>query len=89
MSNNKKTSVEWLMEQLSKNGTFMINELGEKTKIFTFPNEDIINEANAKHEMDVRLAFNDGKVDVLTQSNQSSEYYYKKKFTNENICNNH
>ena len=84
MSNNKQSSVDRLIDQLAKNGTFIINELGEKTKIFTLPNEDIIKEAEEMHKMDIRFAFNNGKITILNNNlYKSSEEYYNETFGND------
>jgi len=60
MSDNKQqTGVEWLLEQFDRNKMVMYNELGERTKVFTLINYEIIQQAKEmQKQMTVKL-YND------------------------------
>jgi hypothetical protein len=60
MSDNKQqTGVEWLLEQFDRNKMVMYNELGERTKVFTLINYEIIQQAKEmQKQMTIKL-YND------------------------------
>ena len=57
MSDNKQqTGVEWLLEQFDRNKMVMYNELGERTKVFTLINYEIIQQAKEmQKQMTIKL----------------------------------
>ena len=45
MGNKQQGVVDWLLEQFDRNKIVMHNELGERTKVFTLINNDIVDQA--------------------------------------------
>jgi hypothetical protein len=70
MSNDKQSSVEWLVEILGKYNEEMV---------FLYQNE--IEQAKAMHEVEIRMAFYDGQ---LHEGTKSATDYYNEKFGGNN-----
>ena len=73
MSNNKQSSVDYLIDHLYLKDSLKWQE--------------VIEQAKAMHEMEIRFAFNEGKITLLNKIEKSSEEYYNETFgsNNENI----
>jgi len=77
MSDNKQqTGVEWLLEQFDRNKIVMYNELGERTKVFTLTNYEIIQQAK-EMEMEQKANTWNNAIDAVEKDKwQSFEQYY-------------
>jgi len=77
MSDNKQqTGVEWLLEQFDRNKMVMYNELGERTKVFTLTNYEIIQQAKEiEKEQNKQSYFKGWHRDIGNRDEDFEQYY--------------
>jgi hypothetical protein len=74
INNKQQTGIELLLEQFDRNKIVMYNELGERTKVFTLINNDIVAQSK-EMEKEIMIQF---AWDVLTNMSGKTSKSFRK-----------